>query len=199
MPSSEWYLICWGSVGAVWLVGALYNDFFGPEVVEQRRGAQALGRLIGLALFVLVTRSVPSDFWATITIRTSWLWTAGVVILVLSTLFVLWARWVLGTLWSNTAMVKQDHQLRMEGPYRITRHPIYTGLLGMAFGTMLMNGFGIMLPAILVMLVFFEFKIRSEEALLTKTFGEQYIEYKRRVPQLVPGLVLHRSSRVPSQ
>ncbi len=194
MTNSQWYLITWGLVGAVWLVGWLYNAYFGPKVIEQRRGAEWLDRVGGLVLFVLVTRFVPANFWAPITFNSAWLWTAGIAVLVVSTLFVLWARWVLGTLWSGAAMVKQDHQLRTSGPYRITRHPIYTGLLGMAFGTMLMNGLGIMLLAVLVILVFFEFKIHTEEMLLTETFGEQYTEYKRRVPQLVPGLVLPRSS-----
>lgn len=194
MTTYQWYLITWGLVGLVWGVGALYNVFFGPQVVEERWSARVSAWLVGLLLFMLADRVLPRNLWAAITFPSSWLWNAGVVILVLSTLFVLWARWVLGQLWSGSAVVKQDHRLRTEGPYRITRHPIYTGFLGMALGTTLMNGFGFMLPAILVMLLFFEFKIRSEEALLTKTFGEQYVEYKRRVPQLVPGLVLRRSS-----
>lgn len=192
MTNNQWYLITWGLVGAVWLVGALYNALFGPKVVEQRRMAQGLERLVGLALFILATRVLPGSFWTSITFQSPSLRTAGVIILVLSTGFVLWARWVLGTLWASTAMVKQEHQLRTSGPYRITRHPIYTGLLGMTLGSMLMNGFGILLPAILLILVFFEYKIHSEEALLTQTFGEQYVEYKRRVPQLVPGLILDR-------
>ncbi len=194
MTTSQWYLMTWGLVGLVWMVGALYNALFGPKVVEERWGARASVWLVGLILFVLFDRILPRNWWTAITFQSDWFWEAGVLILVLSTAFVLWARWVLGQLWSGTAAVKQDHRLRTEGPYKITRHPIYTGLLGMTFGTMLMNGFGFMLPAILVMLVFFELKIHWEEGLLTRTFGEQYVEYKRRVPQLVPGLVLRRSN-----
>ncbi|MCL5952791.1 MAG: isoprenylcysteine carboxylmethyltransferase family protein [Chloroflexi bacterium] len=192
MTNSQWYLITWGLVGAVWGAGAVYNALYGPKVVERRRAAQGLDRLVWLGLFLLATRVLPPNFWTPITIPSPWLRTAGIVILVLSTLFILWARWVLGTLWSGAAMVKQDHQLRTSGPYRITRNPIYTGFLGMAVGTMLMNGFGIMLLVVPALLLFFEFKIYTEEGLLTKTFGEQYLEYKRRVPQLVPGLVLPR-------
>lgn len=193
MTNSEWYLITWGLVGAVWLIGALYNVLFGPRMVEQRRAALGLDQLVGLGLFVVATRVLPPNFWMPMTFSSPWLWTAGVILLLLSTAFVLWARWVLGTLWASTAMVKQDHELRTSGPYQVTRHPIYTGLLGMTLGTMLMNGFGILLPTVMVMLVFFEIKIYSEEALLTETFGEQYVEYKRRVPQLVPSLMPTRA------
>lgn len=193
MTNSQWYLITWGAVGVVWIVGWIYNAFFGPKTVEQRNMNGWLDRLVGLGLFVFATRFVPSGIWQPITFQSAELWNIGIVILVVSTLFVLWARWVLGTLWAGTAMVKQDHQLRTEGPYRITRHPIYTGFLGMAIGSMLMNGFGILLIAVPVMFAFFEYKIHNEEVLLTKTFGEQYAEYKRRVPQLMPGLILNQT------
>ncbi len=192
MTNEQWYLLTWGVVIVVWVAGAIYNALFGPKVVERRWEAPGLSWLVGIALYVLARRVLPGEWWALFTLESSWLRTVGIVILLLSTVFVLWARWVLGTLWSGTAMVKQDHKLRTQGPYRVTRHPIYTGLLGMMFGTMLMNGFGILLPAVLAMLVFFEWKIRSEEALMTRTFGEQYIEYKRRVPQLIPGLMQRR-------
>ncbi len=190
MTNTQWYLITWGLVGAVWALGALYNTFLGPRAVERRTTLSGLNWSIGLALYLLAARVLPGNLRAPISFQSPWLWTAGLILLLFSTLFVLWARWVLGTLWASTAMVKQGHRLRTSGPYRVTRHPNYTGLLGMAVGTMLMNGLGISLPGVLIMLAFFEIKIHSEEALLSQTFGEQYKEYKRRVPQLVPGTSL---------
>jgi protein-S-isoprenylcysteine O-methyltransferase Ste14 len=195
MTTAQIILLCWGLVIAVWGVGWLYNIFFGPKVVEGRRDIlnAPFRWLVLAALAILLRRLWPGDFSFPITFQSPWLWTVGLVFLLASTLFVLWARLVLGRLWASTAMIKQDHELRTEGPYRVTRHPIYTGLLGMAFGTMLMNGFGPFLPLLFVLIVFFELKIHTEEALLIKTFGEQYIEYKRRVPQLVPGLTPNRA------
>ena len=46
-----------------------------------------------------------------------------------------WARAHLGRNWSGTVTVKQDHALVRTGPYRIVRHPIYTGLLLALIGT----------------------------------------------------------------
>jgi protein-S-isoprenylcysteine O-methyltransferase Ste14 len=54
--------------------------------------------------------------------------------------FTLWARFSLGTMWSVAPKVKGDHQLRTHGPYAVTRHPIYTGLLGMMLGATLLAG-----------------------------------------------------------
>src|SRR5215831_8584943 len=38
---------------------------------------------------------------------------------------------VLGKHWSLAARVVKGHELIVEGPYRIVRHPIYTGMLGL--------------------------------------------------------------------
>lgn len=194
MITASIIFFCWGLVITAWSVGWLYNIFYGPQVVEGQRDIlnAPLRGFVLAALVILLRRYWPGSFWNPFTFQSIWLWTIGLSFLLASTMFVLWARLVLGRLWASTAMIKQDHELRTQGPYAVTRHPIYTGLLGMLFGTMLMNGFGFFLPLLLVVLIFFEYKIRSEEALLTKTFGDQYAEYKRRVPQLVPGLYPER-------
>jgi protein-S-isoprenylcysteine O-methyltransferase Ste14 len=121
-----------------------------------------------------------------------WVQLIGIVVLVVATAFTLWARFALGTMWSSAAVVKQGHRLRTDGPYSIVRHPIYTGLIGMLVGTAVINGLGwwLLLPAAAVVL--FGLKIRNEERLMRRTFGQQYDEYRRRVPQLVPGLRLGR-------
>jgi len=58
----------------------------------------------------------------------------GLAILAVSTAFTIWARPALRTMWSFDPVVKQAHLLRTRGPYAVTRHPIYTGLLGMLLG-----------------------------------------------------------------
>jgi protein-S-isoprenylcysteine O-methyltransferase Ste14 len=46
----------------------------------------------------------------------------------------------------------------------------------------------------LLVVVFFELRIRSEEKLMSEAFPGAYDEYRRRVPQLIPGLRLLGSS-----
>jgi protein-S-isoprenylcysteine O-methyltransferase Ste14 len=48
--------------------------------------------------------------------------------------------------------------------------------------------------AFVLLVVFFELRIRSEELLLSESFPGAYEDYRRRVPQLIPGLRLLRSS-----
>jgi protein-S-isoprenylcysteine O-methyltransferase Ste14 len=117
-----------------------------------------------------------------------WVRVLGLAVLAASTVFTLWARFSLGTSWSVAPKVKDDHQLRTHGPYAVTRHPIYTGLLGMLLGATLLSGIGqwiVLFPAALIV---FEVRIRMEEQLMLATFPDEYPRYRRQVPQLVPGL-----------
>lgn len=106
--------------------------------------------------------------------------------------FALWARFALGTGWSLAPEVGGDRRLHTSGPYGVTRHPIYTGLLGMLLGSALLTGSGQVIVLVPVGLVLFSVKIHFEERLLTATFGDEYTDYRRRVPQLVPGLSVRR-------
>lgn len=179
--------ICWGTFVVVWFVGAAYNMSRGPAV-DKRPNDWLVGWAAGGLVILLVLRYVPSGVWASLSVQSPWLTLAGSALLVASTAFILWSRYVLGRMWSSAPLLKDGHALRTTGPYAITRHPIYTGLIGMAAGTALEHGLGIMLAGVVVFVLLLQFKIRIEERLLTERFGDEYREYKRTVPGLIPGL-----------
>jgi len=70
----------------------------------------------------------------------------------------------------------------------VTRHPIYTGLLGMLVGTALIAGGGPWLTLIAAGLAVALPKAWMEERLLAGAFPDAYPAYRAAVPQLVPGL-----------
>jgi protein-S-isoprenylcysteine O-methyltransferase Ste14 len=74
----------------------------------------------------------------------------------------------------------QEHKLRTSGPYAITRHPIYTGLLGMLLGSLLLAGGGPWIAPFAVYLVVLGLKIRIEERLMLAEFPGDY-------PRLIAG------------
>ena len=76
-----------------------------------------------------VARLVPGPDWHALRVGSAWVTFLGVAVLLASTAFTLWARVALGTMWSMDAAVKEGHKLQTNGPYGITRHPIYTGML----------------------------------------------------------------------
>jgi protein-S-isoprenylcysteine O-methyltransferase Ste14 len=82
--------------------------------------------------------------------------------------------------------------LQTNGPYSVTRHPIYTGLFGMLLGSVLLNGLGTSLAFLVVGSIVVATRIPIEERLMSKTFPDEYARYRERVPRFVPGLKLLR-------
>lgn len=182
--------VCWALFGAVWVTSAGYNWWKAPRA--RVRGRFSYGWLLaGVAIWLVIRQLRTHTPWTGV-LASAWLALLGAVVLVCATAFTVWARLELGTMWSSTAVVKQQHVLRTDGPYAIVRHPIYTGLIGMLLGTAIVNGLGLWLLLPLAGVLLFELKIRREERLMYTTFGAQYEQYRRRVPQLIPGLRMGR-------
>jgi protein-S-isoprenylcysteine O-methyltransferase Ste14 len=114
---------------------------------------------------------------------------AGLAVTLLGAVFAIWARVTLGRNWSSVPQVKEQHELVVKGPYRIVRHPIYTGLILAAAGTALAQNRGIWLFMVVLILASYWLKIRVEERLMMETFPEEYPEYRRRVKALIPGIL----------
>jgi len=188
---------CWGLFCLIWVAGWIYNFLKAPPVAR-RSGFQPIW-IVGLVVIVVVTILfflLPPRFWAYVTFAPPWLRILGAVVLNISTAFAIWARLILGTMWSFLDDIKVDHELRTKGPYSITRHPMYTGTLGMLLGSMFLSGLSNWAVYFLIWLIIDLIKIPSEERLLKETFGEQYIQYQRQVPQLIPGLKLLKRHHV---
>lgn len=177
---------CWIVLALAWLLGAIYNSRKAPPVEKQVGWSPVF--LIVIAIALLLHLLIPKDIWGYITFNVFWLQIIGVVILIAATAFALWARWALGTMWSVSTEAKVGHQLHTTGPYRLTRHPIYTGILAMLLGSALLLGLGPGLFYFLAGVIVFEIKLSSEERLMKETFGVQYLQYQQHVPQVVPGL-----------
>ena len=98
----------------------------------------------------------------------------------------IWARIHLGRNWSGEVRIGEGHELIRTGPYRIVRHPIYTGMLGMFAGTALASGQYHALLGQVLLLVAYLRKTRLEEEILGKTFSSDFEEYRRGTWALVP-------------
>ncbi len=104
-------------------------------------------------------------------------------------LFSIWARAHLGKYWSGKITLKVGHKLIRTGPYRLVRHPIYTGLIAGALGGAIAAETGDALLGLAMFIASCFLKVRWEEELLTTEFGEEYTTFKREVPMIVPSLL----------
>ncbi len=178
--------ICWGLVVVIWIVGAVVGLRRGPA--RRRPSWHGAPWPIGVvAAIVIVYVAVTRNHANRMVVHSGWVEIPGLVLLIAATIFTIWARLALGSMWSMSPdVLQQHHELRTDGPYAVTRHPIYTGLLGMLLGTMLLNGFGVAVVAFLAGVVVFGTRVPIEERLMNETFPRDYERYAERVPRLVP-------------
>src|SRR5262245_41495896 len=184
--------ICWGAVIVTWIAGAVYGARSG-RARRHRTRSSAVWQLGAVIAAIFVFRFARHDL-DQVTDRSEWIELPGLLLLVASTAFTIWARLRLGRMWSASPdVLRAGHELRTDGPYAITRHPIYTGLVGMLLGTALLNGLGQALGFLLIGAAFLGARIPIEERLMSEAFPDEYARYRERVPLLVPGL--HRLRR----
>jgi protein-S-isoprenylcysteine O-methyltransferase Ste14 len=104
-----------------------------------------------------------------------------------SLLLTWWARVHLGRLWSDWITRKAGHHIVDTGPYRLVRHPIYSGLIAAAFATAIEKGTSFALLGAAIMSLAFYSKARREERFLRRELGEDaYDTYARKTAMLVP-------------
>jgi protein-S-isoprenylcysteine O-methyltransferase len=185
MPSDAPSIVvsaCWAVFAVTWAIAALFTK----RTVERRwgwgRGLLILGMVVGWRL-VRYPRAFGSVrlWWPTPPLA----WLAALVVIA-GLAVCLWARAVLGRNWSGTVTFKQDHELIVRGPYRLVRHPIYSGLLLMALGTAILSGWSSGFLFIAILLVGLWFKLRAEERLMEDHFPDAYADYRRRTRALIP-------------
>ena len=114
---------------------------------------------------------------------------ATIGLAVASELLIIAAVRTLGKQWAIAARLVEGHKLVTEGPYRFVRNPIYTGMFGMMLATGLaVSHWWAVLVACMPFAVGTVIRVRSEEKLLRSAFGEEFENYARRVPAVVPGI-----------
>ena len=72
------------------------------------------------------------------------------------------------------------------GPYRLARHPIYSGGCLAYIGLLMTHPTVPLAIALTGWAVCIGMRMRYEEAILTQAFPEDYADYRRRVGALVP-------------
>jgi protein-S-isoprenylcysteine O-methyltransferase Ste14 len=93
----------------------------------------------------------------------------------------------LGLEWRIKAVVTEDHRLVTTGPYSVIRHPVFAALLALLLSTVALLTPGVAALAAIAACVYgTEIRIRAEDGLLERRFGDPYREYRSRVAAYLP-------------
>ncbi len=86
----------------------------------------------------------------------------------------------------NVAIIK-NHHLKTDGMYKNLRHPSYLGLLLIGIGLSLsMNSILSVMVVTIPFLLALSYRIKTEENILIKQFGETYKNYMAKTYRLIP-------------
>jgi protein-S-isoprenylcysteine O-methyltransferase Ste14 len=114
---------------------------------------------------------------------------AGVICLVIGLWLFYRSHTDLGTNWSITLEVREEHRLITQGVYRWVRHPMYSALFLYAVGQALVIPNWVAGPVNLIAFsVLFALRVRAEERMMLEGFGDEYAAYSARTKRLVPGV-----------
>lgn len=169
----------------VWLI--IRDRSQGKGKTTKDRGTRHinfLSMLVGLTLAGFLSRTRPLVFPGGWSRTTFWV---GFAIMLASLALRIWAIVVLGTSFRTTVETHENQHVVRTGPYKLLRHPSYTGLLFMCVGysvaeqnwLSLVLAVGLPLAALL-------YRIRIEEAELVSSLGADYLKYQGETKKLVP-------------
>jgi protein-S-isoprenylcysteine O-methyltransferase Ste14 len=183
-----------GAAMTIWSLCALAWALFELGLAIRVRGASGRDRSFvpltlsvvgGIALGQFVARRaglvLPGPGW--------WPVALGTLVFALGLALRAWAVHELGRFFKFTVVVQTDHRVVDTGPYRLIRHPSYTGLLTIELGLGIALGTWLSIPACLLPpLVAFSIRLLTEERVLAHELGEPYRAYMARTKRLIPGV-----------
>ena len=168
----------WAVFWIGWLVAA-----FGMKSGRSNWSRYARARLLIALVVILALRfGARGDHGS---VHGTWAMALGLVLWVAGLGLAVWARMHIGRNWGTPMTEKDDPELVTTGPYRLIRHPIYSGIiLGMVGTAVAVSVYWLVAVALLGL--YFVYSAVVEERTMTKRFPGVYPEYKRSTKMLIP-------------
>ena len=111
----------------------------------------------------------------------------GVVLFIAGLFLRWWAIITLGRFFTVDVTIEKDHELVEQGPFRMVRHPSYSGVLlaFVGFALSLRNWAALLFIVIPIGAAFIH-RMNVEEDALSGALGRRYADYMKRTKRLVP-------------
>jgi protein-S-isoprenylcysteine O-methyltransferase Ste14 len=153
----------WRSLGVIWLAAAAGGVVAGVLAANLHALDLPLRRPAWLVLVLVIA-------WCGIGLR-------------------LWSIATLGRYFQPIVHIQQGHQVVKAGPYRVLRHPAYTGILLAVLGlSLLFANIAAIVVYNVCFIAAFVYRITVEERVLREGLGDEYAEYMRHTHRLIPGV-----------
>lgn len=172
------FLVGWVAFWIYWLAAAAGSK------TGRTPWARFAGFRVALILVVLLLLRVKTFRGHEVT-TDPWLQGTGLAVFFLGLALAIWARVYLGGNWGMPMSQKAGSELVTSGPYRVIRHPIYSGIILAMVGTTI--GISLYwLVAVAAIGAYFLYSAFVEERTMTGLFPDSYPQYKSSTKMLIP-------------
>ena len=155
----------------------------GTRIKKEDRGSHLL---LWMSIVVSITISF-SLAGSGIAMLPSWVYYPGIVLMVSGIVLRQWSIAVLGQFFSGTVGIQEGQKVVDTGPYRLVRHPSYTGALLIFVGLGLaVQSWGAVLVLLMLFGVAYGYRVYVEEQVLVSKLGDEYVKYSKRTKRLIP-------------
>jgi len=189
------------STVSLWLLAAGYSVIIAFFIIQRllrrtkaarslKGGAYDKGNMIligsatGIGLFVPIVADVFGPGIVPVSLAVG---VAALALMVIGVGLRVWAAVTLGSYYTTTLTMAEGQRVVTAGPYARIRHPGYLGeiLIWTGFGVLSSNLIAMAwLPVMFVAVLLY--RISSEEKMLVKELGDDYVQYQRRTRRLIP-------------
>jgi protein-S-isoprenylcysteine O-methyltransferase Ste14 len=115
---------------------------------------------------------------------------AGIVVYLLGAALRWWAILILGRYFTADVAVRSTQTVVQSGPYRVVRHPSYSGLLVMFLGLgLVLANWASLLLLLACGLISLLYRVSVEERALVEALGQPYVDYRRHTKRFIPFMV----------
>jgi protein-S-isoprenylcysteine O-methyltransferase Ste14 len=174
----------------LWILSEIVGSFLIPSL--RRRGAkierQDRGSRFLIVGSIFLSIGIAFSFAALGIARLpDWVSYAGSALMLAGIVLRQWSIAVLGGYFSQSVGIQKGQKVVSGGPYRLIRHPSYTGALMIVTGVGLaLRSLGALFVILILVGLAFGFRIRMEERVLVSELGDEYLQYSKRTKRLIP-------------
>ena len=176
--------------------------WFVPEIILTRlrrphSGARVDDRHSGMAVMMGIWLGISASWLAAYRapqfatkIDRPYLFAAGIVLMIVGIAFRWYAIRVLGRYFTVLVAVQQGHTIVESGPYRLLRHPSYSGAMVtiLGYGLVFTNWLSLVLALFFPLLAYW-YRMRVEEQALLAALGDNYRAYMKRTKRIIPFVI----------
>ena len=164
-----------------------------PKV--KRSGAKVKRRNMGSGVLVICSWVAIFSFPVIVAkvsmgLLPDWIYYVGIFVMVAGIVFRQWAIAVLGRYFSGVIGVQTEQKVVESGPYRLIRHPSYSGVLVFLVGMGLaLQSWVAIFVNVVIFAIAYGYRIIVEERVLVSELGNSYVEYMKRTKRVIPKII----------